>query len=210
MSYFFKRKNLAILILAAGRSKRMGENNKILLKLKTSFMINIIIEKFMKLGFKKIYVVLGHQSTKIKRYLKKKKVIIVKNKSYNLGQSSSIRVGISAIEKTSDNILIALGDMPFISLKLIDNLSKKHLREKNHLDKITLPKHNKIYRNPVIWGKNFYPKLKNLNNDQGAKFLLKDNCKSINEVNWKEEGEFFDIDTRKDFHFIHNYRGKYL
>ena len=67
MSYFFKRKNLAILILAAGRSKRMGENNKILLKLKTSFMINIIIEKFMKLGFKKIYVVLGHQSTKIKR-----------------------------------------------------------------------------------------------------------------------------------------------
>eukprot|EP01009_Symbiontida_sp_KSa7_P008162 NODE_5464_length_311_cov_169.312977_g4852_i0.p1 GENE.NODE_5464_length_311_cov_169.312977_g4852_i0~~NODE_5464_length_311_cov_169.312977_g4852_i0.p1 ORF type:complete len:80 (-),score=5.99 NODE_5464_length_311_cov_169.312977_g4852_i0:6-245(-) len=63
--------NLAVLILAAGTSSRLGEPKQ-LLKLKGKTLINIAIEKAMKLT-SNVTVILGHKSEEIKIEIEKEK-----------------------------------------------------------------------------------------------------------------------------------------
>ena len=66
---------ISAIVLAAGQSKRMGGENKLLKKYKKKYLINHILSSLIKSKINKVFVVLGFQNSKVKK-------IITKNKKF--------------------------------------------------------------------------------------------------------------------------------
>ena len=93
------------ILLAAGQSKRLKGENKLVRKFKNKPLINHAINSLIKSKISKIIVVVGHEDRKIKKIIKKnKKIIFILNKKYKSGISSSIKVGLKKISKKKQRI----------------------------------------------------------------------------------------------------------
>ena len=91
---------ISAILLAAGQSKRIKKENKLLKKYKGKILINHILQSLIKSKVQKIIIVLGNEHNKIKKIaLKSKKICFVINKNYRKGISSSIKFGIKKIKK---------------------------------------------------------------------------------------------------------------
>ena len=74
---------ISSILLAAGQSKRMQGENKLLKKNKKKYLINHILKSLIKSKVNKIIIVLGYENKKIKKIaLKSKKIIFVINSQY--------------------------------------------------------------------------------------------------------------------------------
>ena len=86
---------ISAILLAAGQSKRIPGENKLIKYYKNKPLINHSIDAIKKSKVNKIIIVLGYQSNQIKRLIKKnKKINFVINKKYKKGMSSSIKCGL--------------------------------------------------------------------------------------------------------------------
>ena len=89
------------ILLAAGQSKRLKNENKLIKKFKNKSLINYPLNSLIKNNVNKIIIVLGHESAKIKKIIKKnKKIIFVINKKYK----SAIEVYNEMIKLKEDEI----------------------------------------------------------------------------------------------------------
>ena len=72
---------ISAILLAAGQSKRMKGDNKLIKKYKKKYLINYIVGSLIKSRINKIIVVLGFQNLEIKKILiKSKKISFIYNK----------------------------------------------------------------------------------------------------------------------------------
>ena len=111
------------ILLAAGQSKRLKNENKLIKKFKNKSLINYPLNSLIKSNVNKIIIVLGHESAKIKKIIKKnKKIIFVINKRYKSGMSSSIKAGLKKISKKDNGFIIVQSDMPFIKTTIINKI----------------------------------------------------------------------------------------
>ena len=84
------------IILAAGRSTRMGEKNKLLLDWNNTTVLESIIYTLMASSLAEILVITRHQHQTIRTVLAPYLVHIVHNSHYNSGLSTSIKAGVMA------------------------------------------------------------------------------------------------------------------
>ena len=91
---------ISAILLAAGQSKRMERENKLIKKYKGKPLINHILKSLIKSKVNKIIIVLGYESGKIRKItLKSKKITFAFNSNYKQGISSSIKFGLKKINK---------------------------------------------------------------------------------------------------------------
>lgn len=185
-----KSNNLAVLILAAGKSSRLGVITKQLLKYKDESFLKIAVKKALEIS-SNVYVVLGHNSEKCQKELAQFDINILYNKDYEKGLGSSLSFGISSTSKF-ENTLVLLCDQPFIPLSHLEKL-------KNSIDNKTIIssfyKHTNKSTVPAIFPKKYYAEVEKLNEDFGAKHLLQNS----QTINIELEKEFaVDIDTKED------------
>ena len=91
---------ISAIFLAAGQSKRIKGENKLVKNFKNKPLINHSLKALQKSKINKIIIVLGYQSSEVKKKIKKnKKIQFVQNKKFKLGISTSIRAGIKKINK---------------------------------------------------------------------------------------------------------------
>ncbi|WP_375723642.1 nucleotidyltransferase family protein [Arcobacter sp. KX21116] len=186
--------NLAVLIIAAGTSSRLGEPKQ-LLKLKGKTLINIAIEKAMKLT-SNVTVILGHKSEEIKTNIENKKINILTNPNYEEGMGNTIAFGVSNIKEKK--VLIMLCDQPLIPIEHYENLIK--LSNKNE-DKIICSKYKNHYAVPTIFPNKYFEELQNLKGNKGAKQLfVKYEPKSVDLA----DNFSFDVDTKEDWQELLN------
>lgn len=183
--------NIAIVILAAGASKRMGTPKQIL-SWKKSVLINDVISKGLKC-FKHVYVVLGAHRDIIERKISSKKVTIIENPRWEAGMGTSISEAVTVIEKKEDNInaiLFALVDQPLLQVKHYKRLIKSFIECNNN---IIATKNNEHIGVPAILGSSYFSKLKKLDGDVGAKGIISSN----KEDTWVVDpvGDIVDLDT---------------
>ena len=184
-----ENKNLAILILAAGSSSRLGQPKQ-LLKHEGYSLLQIAVKKALNFT-KDIYVVLGSEKDRCEKELAKYKVNIIFNKDYEKGMGSSISCGIK-YTKDFENTMIILCDQPFIPTthlnSLIENINDNNIITSLYIDNLKKSV-------PAIFPKVYYSDLEKLDKDYGAKYLLQDN-KTI-DINL-EKRFAVDIDTIED------------
>jgi len=187
------KKRIAALILAAGRSSRMG-TLKQLLPIQKTTLLEYVIKNVKLANVDKVYCVIGAKAETIEPYIKKQRVEIVFNPNYNDGLSSSIKCGIEQIRNEDfEASLIVLADQPLIKTNYFNTLISEY---NGNQDKIIATDYAKNYGVPVVIPKSYFPDLLKLKGDKGAKEFLNSRPKTI--VGLKTD-TLMDIDTEKDY-----------
>ena len=104
---------LACVVLAAGRARRMGED-KLCLELDGKPLLAHAVENALASGVDQIVVVTRPGSDWVHRLFTDSRVKVVINYTAEEGQSSSVRVGLQAVEPLTQAVFFTLGDQPFI------------------------------------------------------------------------------------------------
>jgi molybdenum cofactor cytidylyltransferase len=186
-------RDIAAVVLAAGRSTRMGGPNKLLAELGGKPMVRIVTEQVLGSKASSVTVVTGHQAAEVEKALAGLKVKFVRNPDFAAGLASSVRTGIAAVPETADGAVVCLGDMPLIDAKLIDRLIEALEPDRGHL--IAVPVSDNRRGNPVLWSRRFFRELMTLDGDIGARNLIARHVEAVVEVAVEGHGAFLDIDT---------------
>jgi molybdenum cofactor cytidylyltransferase len=186
-------RNVAAVILAAGRSTRMGGPNKLLAELNGKPLVRIVAEQALASKAQGVVVVTGHQADQVERALQGLKVTFVRNPDFAEGLASSVKAGIAAVPQGADGVVICLGDMPLISAHLIDRLIEAFAPDRGNL--ITVPVSDGRRGNPVLWSRRFFNELMTLDGDIGARHLIAKHSEAVTEVPVEGFEAFLDIDT---------------
>ena len=91
------KQNIAAVILAAGRSTRMGGPNKLLAEIGGKSLVRIVAEQALASRASSVIVVTGHQAADVEKALRGLKVDLVYNPDFVDGLASSVKAGIAAV-----------------------------------------------------------------------------------------------------------------
>ena len=185
------------ILLAAGQSKRLKNDNKLLKKFKNKELILHSFKSIQKSKINQIIIVLGYQSNEIKKLIKKnKKVKFVFNKKFKYGISSSIKAGLKKVNKKDRGFIILQSDMPFVKTSDINKIYKS-IKRKNYL--VHALKYKNRIGNPIGFDISILKKFKKIKGNVGAKFMVKRLNHSTNFIKVSSEKVFKDFDKALDF-----------
>jgi molybdenum cofactor cytidylyltransferase len=177
-------------VLAAGLGRRMG-GVKMLADFDGRPMLAATVENVLASGVDDVVVVTGHEQEAIYRALKDFKVRVVHNPDYATGMASSLRVGVEAAA-SADAVVVCLGDMPNVSGAVIDRLIAAFNPTEHR--SIVVPTHKGQFGNPVLWGAEYFARLRSLSGDKGARTLIGELKSEATEVE-VDAGVLMDADT---------------
>ena len=186
-------RNIAAIILAAGRSTRMGGPNKLLAELGGKALVRMVTEQALASKASGVIVVTGHQADEVRKALRGLEVTFAHNPDFAEGLASSVKTGIAAVSAHADGAVICLGDMPLIEAHLIDRLIEAYAPDRGNL--IAVPVSDGRRGNPVLWSRRFFHELMTLDGDIGARHLVSRHNEAVAEVPVEGHGAFLDIDT---------------
>ena len=185
------------ILLAAGQSKRLKNENKLLKKFKNKPLIHHVLKSVQKSKMKKIIIVLGHQFKETKKIIKNnKKFIFVYNKKYKQGISSSIKKGLKKINKQDKGFIILQSDMPFVKTSDINKIYNSIIRKKYLVHAL---KYKNRIGNPIGFDISILKKFKKIEGNVGAKYMVKKLQKSTNYIKVSTKKVFKDFDKASDF-----------
>lgn len=183
---------VAALVLAAGRSRRMGGVNKLLEDFGGKPLVRRAVEAALLSRASPVTVVTGHMEEAVRAALKGLKVAFVHNPDFAQGLSTSLGAGLAALEPEADGVIVCLGDMPGVSPGLIDRLIGAFSPPHGRL--IVVPTHQGKRGNPVLFSTRFKDTLMAVKGDVGARHLIGANAEAVVEVE-AGEGALTDVDT---------------
>jgi molybdenum cofactor cytidylyltransferase len=186
-------KRIAAVVLAAGRSTRMGGANKLLAVIGGKPLVRIAAEQALASRADPVIVVTGHERERVEAALAGLDLRMMHNANYADGLGSSLKAGVAAVPPEADGVIVCLGDMPQVTADLIDRLIGAYDAEKGAL--VIAPTRNGQRGNPVLWSRRFFPDLMAITGDIGARNLLAGYGEAVVEVPVTEAGAFVDIDT---------------
>ena len=185
------------ILLAAGQSKRMKSENKLIKLYKNKPLINYSLNVLKKSKVNKIIIVLGHQHKEVKKIIKKnKKIIFTYNKNYKKGMASSIKIGLKKISKNDKGFIVAQSDMPFVKQSDINKICRS-INSKKFL--IHALKYKTRVGNPIGFDSSLIKKFKNIKGQFGAKFMVKRLKNRTNFIKTMSIKSFKDFDKASDF-----------
>ena len=190
-------KDIHAVLLAAGRSERMGRNNKLLLNVDGIPLVRKSAINILNSNVTSMTVVTGFDENKIVNALSGLNVNFVKNINFREGLSSSLKAGLANITPTPSAVIICLADMPKIQPEHINQLIENFDPLKGW--EICIPTNNGKRGNPVLIGSRFFPYIFETSGDFGAKQVMKRHSDKIVEVEIGTSDIHFDIDTQDEY-----------
>ena len=116
---------ISSILLAAGQSKRMLGENKLIKDIKGIPLIKCALNNILKSNVNEIIIILGYQNETIEKLIDKtSRVKFVFNANYKEGLASSIKKGIKNLSEKNEAFFISLGDMPSINYNTYNQLIK--------------------------------------------------------------------------------------
>ena len=188
-----KGRRVAAVILAAGRSTRMGGPNKLLAEIGGRPLVRIAAEEALASRARPVIVVTGHQRDKVEAALAGLDVQRVHNPNFAEGLSTSVKTGLTAVPDDVDGAIVCLGDMPQVSAPLIEKLVGTFDPERGAL--VVVPTIDGKRGNPVVWARRFFPELMALDGDVGARHLIARYPEAVAEVPLTDTAVMVDVDT---------------
>ena len=186
-------RRVAAVVLAAGRSTRMGAVNKMLAQIGGKPLVRIAAEQAVASHAHPVIVVTGHEREKVESVLRGLPVRLVHNPDYADGLGTSLKTGIAAVPEDSDAVIVCLGDMPQVDAALIDRLIAAFDPERGAL--VVVPSIDGRRGNPVVWSRRFFQDLMGIQGDVGARYLIGNYAESVVEVPVAGDAALTDVDT---------------
>ncbi len=186
-------------ILAAGKSKRMGETDKLMMPLGDKHLIEHAIEPLTKIA--QVKTVLVCSSPQVADLGIKWGIEV----SYSLeihNQSQSLITGLSLMtEENTKGIIFVLGDQPFVPPKLYEQMisAYQYLTEVGSTRNMVIPYTRRASGNPVLLSSCYLPHLKQLRGDEGARSIIRGNPYKQFRIEAPSRWSMLDIDNIDDY-----------
>jgi len=188
---------IAAVVLAAGKSTRMGRDNKLLMNLHGAPMIARTVAAIAASPAKPIVVVTGNDAAALEDALKGQQVAYARNPRFAEGMSTSLKAGLAALPDDTDAVLIALGDMPAVTSEAIAKLVAAFNPTEGRA--IVVPVFQGKRGNPVLFARAYVDEMMHLEGDAGARALLSAHADAVYEVEMDDAGILADADTPAAF-----------
>ena len=185
-------------VLAAGKSTRMGRP-KATLPLGRDTFLTHIIQTFQEAAVEDVVVVVGHGrdsvvESVIARGLAPRFVV---NEGYESGQLSSIVAAIRAIDRPGVTaMLLTLVDVPLASSGTMRAVVERY---RSTQAPVVRPVNGDRHGHPVLIDRSLFDVLRAASPSVGAKSVVRAHASPLGDVRVDDEGCFMDIDTPEDY-----------
>jgi molybdenum cofactor cytidylyltransferase len=179
------------IVLAAGGSSRLGQAKQ-LLPWRGRPLVWHAVQAALEGGLSPVVVVLGYESDGVRRTLVGEPVTFIDNPEWSLGQSTSLKAGLAAVEEGTEAVVILLSDTPNVNADLVRALKNKH---RSTLSPLVAPMVDSHRANPVLFDRSTFTDLHNVVGDQGGRSLFAHYRTEW--VQW-DSSILFDVDTVDD------------
>jgi molybdenum cofactor cytidylyltransferase len=161
---------VAALVLAAGRSTRVGDANKLLATINGLPLVRIVCESALASRVDRVLVVTGHQGEAVGAALEGLDVTLLNNPDFATGLASSLRTGVQGLHQDTRAVVVLLADMPSIKASDIDRLIGRLDTDRGA--GIVIATQNGKRGNPVVWSSRFFAELSTVSGDKGGRDLI--------------------------------------
>ena len=184
--------SVAAIILAAGRSTRMGAN-KLLEVLHDKPLVRHVTDAALSSIAHPIVVVTGHERERVEAALASLDIGFVHNPNFADGLSTSLKAGIAALPADVSAAIVLLGDMPLITVEAIISVIAAFEASPHSL--AVVPVYQGEWGNPVLLARQLFNEVATLQGDAGARKLLVGRIADVLEVPVASDAVLIDLDT---------------
>lgn len=191
---------LTVIVLAAGMSRRMGGENKLLLPFDGKTMLETTLDHILAAGAGEVVVVAGHEADRIRSILGNRPVTVVFNPDYATGMTTSIQAGVRAASAQAEGFMICLSDMPLIQAETYRALAGIFFEKKKTEERVIVqPFIENTPGNPVIFSAFYKNDILALDFSEGCKPIVQAHRALVIQVNVATDAVLRDADTVEAF-----------
>jgi molybdenum cofactor cytidylyltransferase len=187
------------LVLAAGRSSRMGRAKASLPLGEDDTFLTRIVRTFLDAGVEDVVVVVGHEADAIVSGFPADRLSarFVENRDYDRGQLTSLIAGLSVIDRPGVTaVLVTLVDVPFVSAATVRAVIDCYRR--THAP-VVRPTSGTRHGHPLLLDRSLFGDLRVADPETGAKPVVRAYASAAGDVAIADEGAFTDIDTAEEY-----------
>lgn len=171
-----RQTRVAAVVLAAGLSERFDhELPKQLFQVDGESLTRRTVRRLLESSARPVVVVVGHRGDEVAATVEDLEVEVVRNPNYRDGQSTSVRAGLAAIERLTDQevdgVLFAPCDQPYLDGMTVDRLLRSFAAEPSS---VVRPSYDRRAGAPVIFPRRYFEELARIDGDEGGRQLLAD------------------------------------
>jgi len=189
------RLDVAVVLLAAGLSRRMGAQNKLLINIEGAPLVQRAARTYLATGAR-VHVVLGHEAERVRAALDDLTLTFVENPRFTDGQASSVRVGIDSLSGTPDVVLVALADQIALTAEDISDLLEAFA--KGDRGCILVPYYGERRGNPVAFPGTLIAEMTASGRHADCRTFIDDNPQLVQRYEAANDHFVTDIDTPED------------
>jgi molybdenum cofactor cytidylyltransferase len=193
---------IAIIIVAAGNSSRLGQPKQ-LIPINGISMLYSVAKIATRIS-KQVMCIVGFNAEKHTEELKSLAIDCLVNPNWQQGMGSSIACGIKNLADDTDSVMILLCDQWAVTTQ---DLNKLVVQWKKQPEKIIascysdLKTKKKIIGVPAIFPQHYFSQLSQLEKT-GARKIILNNLENVMPI--KLENASFDLDTKEDLSLLNN------
>jgi molybdenum cofactor cytidylyltransferase len=187
---------IPIIILAAGKSTRMKEN-KLLRRINGATLVEQVVDNAVRSNADETIVVLGYEAEKTREKLARLDCTLVVNDRYDIGQSESVKAGLSAVGKDSEAVMILPADVALIDALCINRVIDEY---RSSGSRIVVASYQNQSGHPILLDRSLFPEISKIDEDTfGLKAVIDRHRSEIRYVDVNTVNVLIDIDTEDEF-----------
>ena len=195
----YHRDVIPCIVLAAGKSTRMGRPKALLPVDARDRFLTRIVRTLRAVPVDDVVVVLGYEAAVIEDHLAGSGVLVrtVVNPDYESGQLSSVLTGLRAVDRPGVTaMLLTLVDVPLVTAPTVRAVLERY--RTSHAP-IVRPVSGGRHGHPVLVDRSLFDALRAANPSDGAKPVVRAHVSTAGDVPVEDEGAFRDIDTPEEY-----------
>jgi len=187
------------IVLAAGRSTRMGRAKQTLPLDGGDTFLTRIVRTFLDAGVDDIVVVVGHDADAVIASVMASGLPtrFAVNREYDRGQLSSLQTGLALVDRPGVNaLLMTLVDVPLVSADTVRAVIEAYAR--THAP-VVRPTSGDRHGHPLLIDRSLFDELREADPESGAKAVVRAHASAAGDIPIVDEGAFLDIDTAEEY-----------
>ena len=182
---------ISAIVLAAGKSERMGRP-KALLEFRGRTFLDNILQAISRSSIEHSVIVVGHHRREIENAVRSASMVF--NPDYEQGMVTSLQTGIRAMPPESIGAFLFLVDHPVVETETIEAMISSAAA-----DRIVQPTFKGRRGHPVFFGADVLREILRLPSSQGADVVVRRDPARIIEIPVNTPGVLTDIDTPEEY-----------
>jgi molybdenum cofactor cytidylyltransferase len=159
---------IAGVVLAAGRSTRMGVN-KLLLPYEGEHLVRRAVRVAIEGGLDPVIVVLGHEAAHVATALAGLSCLVVPNTRHALGLNTSLDAGLAAVRLDATAAMVLLPDMPRVTAEMVRRLVA---RRQDTRATIVASRYGDVLAPPVLYDRALFGELRGHEGDGRGRAVI--------------------------------------